>query len=91
MNAGEYEVANQSQRDKRSERIHQKETKLEKKIRLAKEYHHEHALKNPHKYHKSSLFNCGNPNCVMCMNPRKAFDEKTMQERKFEQKELYDE
>jgi hypothetical protein len=23
----------------------------------------------------------------MCMNPRKAFDEKTMQERRFEQKE----
>lgn len=84
-------MANQSQRDKHSERIHQKETKLEKKMRLAKEHNHEHALKNPHKYHKTSLFNCGNPKCVMCMNPRKAFDEKTMQERKFEQKELYDE
>lgn len=91
MNVGELEVANQSQRDKHSERIHQKETKLEKKVKLAKEFNHEHALKNPHKYHKASLFNCGNPKCVMCMNPRKAFDEKTMQERKFEQKELYDE
>lgn len=91
MNVGELEMSNQSQREKHSERIHQKETKLDKKVKLAKEFNHEHALKNPHKYHKTSLFNCGNPKCVMCMNPRKAFDEKTMQERKFEQKELYDE
>lgn len=90
MNVGELEMSDQSQREKHSERIHQKETKLDKKVKLAKEFNHEHALKNPHKYHKTSLFNCGNPKCVMCMNPRKAFDEKTMQERKFEQKELYD-
>ncbi len=91
MNVGELEMSDQFQREKHSERIHQKETKLDKKVKLAKEFNHEHALKNPHKYHKTSLFNCGNPKCVMCMNPRKAFDEKTMQERKFEQKELYDE
>lgn len=83
-------MSEQSQREKHSERLHQKETKLERKIRLAKEYNHTHALKNPHRYHKTSLFNCGNANCLMCMNPRKAFDEKTMQERRFEQKELHD-
>jgi hypothetical protein len=80
-------MSHEFDKEKHSERIHQKETKLEKKIRLAKEFHHEHALKNPHKYHKASLFNCGNANCVMCMNPRKAFDEKTIQEKRFEQKE----
>lgn len=80
-------MSNQHDKEKHSERIHQKETKLEKKIKLAKEFNHEHALKNPHKYHKTSLFNCGNADCVMCMNPRKAFDEKTIQERRFEQKE----
>ena len=85
-------MSNPSDREKHNERIHQKETKLEKKMRLAKEYHHEHALKNPHKYHKASLFNCGNPDCVMCMNPRKAFGEKTIQEKKFEQRErIHDE
>ena len=73
-------------KNKHAERIGQKQTKLAKKVRLAKAYNHEHALKNPHKYHEKSLFNCGNPNCVMCMNPRRAFDEKTMQERRFEQK-----
>ena len=75
---------------KHSERIHQKETKLDKKVRLAKEYHHDQVLKNPHKYHKASLFNCGNADCVMCGNPRKFFKEKTMQEKSFEQTEGWD-
>lgn len=75
---------------KHGERIQQKENKLARKMKLAKEYGYDHVLKQPHKYHKQSPFNCGDPNCVMCMNPRKAFDEKTMQERKFEQKERYE-
>jgi hypothetical protein len=29
--------------------------------------------------------NCGNPNCVMCANPRKVFKEKTIQEKRLEQ------
>lgn len=78
-------------KDKHAERFFQKVKKLARKLKLAKVYNHEHALKNPHKYHKASLFNCGNPNCVMCMNPRKAFDEKSMQERSFEQNKLHDE
>ena len=72
---------------KHAERIGQKETKLAKKVKLAKTYNHEDAIKNPHKYHEKSLFNCGNPKCVMCMNPRKSYNEKTMQERRFEQSE----
>ena len=77
----------ETDKKKHGERVQQKETKLARKMRLAKQYDYDHALKNPHKYHKTSLFNCGNPKCVMCMNPRKAFNEKTMQERKFEQTE----
>jgi hypothetical protein len=80
-------VAEQSQREKHGERFFQKIKKIARKMKLAKEFNHEHALKHPHKYHKASLFNCGNANCVMCMNPRKAFNEKTMQERRFEQAE----
>lgn len=90
---GTYEMPNthEDEKLKHSERIHQKETKLENKMRLAKEYKHEHALKNPHKYHKTSLMTCGDSNCVMCMNPRKAFGEKTIQERRAEQDKLHDE
>lgn len=74
---------------KHSKRIHQKEVKLEKEVRLAKEYGIK--VKQPHTLHKVHVMNCGNPNCVMCMNPRKSFGEKTIQEKKFEQKKLHEE
>jgi hypothetical protein len=74
---------------KHSKRIHQKEVKVEKEIKLAKEFGIE--VKEPHKLHKRHLFNCGNPNCFMCMNPRKSIGEKTIQEKKFDQKKLHEE
>jgi hypothetical protein len=76
-------------KQKHGERFFQKVKKLARKMKLAKEYGYKHVLKDPHKYHKSSLFSCGNPNCIMCMNPRKAFGEKSMQERRLEQKENF--
>ena len=84
-------MSSEYQKQVHSKRIQQKQTSLQKKVKLAKEYHYEHALKNPHKYHKRSLFSCGNPNCIMCMNPRKGFGEKTIQEQRFEQLELWNE
>jgi len=91
MSVGELEVANEFDKQKHGERFFQKIKKLARKIKLVKSYNYcDHdVIKNPHKYHKSSVFSCGNPNCVMCMNPRKSFKEKTMQERKFEQTEKY--
>lgn len=77
-------------KDKHGERIQQKEKKLARKMRLAKEYGYDHVLKEPHKYHERSVFRCANPHCFMCANPRKSMKEKTMQERKFEQKERYE-
>lgn len=41
----------------------------------------------PHRLSKMNGINCGNPNCFMCMNPRK-YGEKTMQERKMNQREI---
>lgn len=78
-------MASANEKDKHGERIQQKENKLTKKMKLAKEYGLNHVLKKPHKYHKTSLFNCGDSNCVMCGNPRKFFKEKTIQEKRFEQ------
>lgn len=40
--------------------------------------------KSDHIYHKRKSLNCGDPTCVMCMNPRKAFGMKTLQEVRFE-------
>ena len=44
---------------------------------------------SPHKYHKQTPMNCGNKNCLFCMNPRKAFGQKTIQEQSIEQRQLY--
>jgi hypothetical protein len=72
---------------KHSKRLHKEDASIKRQIKLAKEYGI--PVKEPHKLHKMRLLNCGNPNCVMCMNPRKSFGEKTMQERKFEQMEKH--
>ena len=37
-----------------------------------------------HRFHKKNALNCGDSNCVMCGNPRKFFNEKTISERRFE-------
>jgi uncharacterized protein (DUF1786 family) len=78
-------------KQKHGERFFQKVKKIIRKLRLAKAYGLDHVVKDGHRYHKRSVFNCGNPKCVMCMNPRKAFKEKTMQEKRFEQTEKFDE
>lgn len=83
-------MANEFDKQKHGERFFQKVKKLARKLKIAKDYGYEHVLKDPHKYHKSSLFNCGNPKCIMCMNPRKGFGEKTVQEKRFEQTEKFD-
>jgi len=67
---------------KHSKRIHQKKNTVQKKVKVAKAYNWTHVLTQPHKYLKCSIFSCGNPNCIFCMNPRKSFNEKTIQERK---------
>ena len=72
---------------KHSERIQQKTKKVTRKVKIAKAFGFTEVEKNPHKYAKKSMFGCGNKNCIMCMNPRKAWGEKTMQEQKFEQRE----
>lgn len=84
---------------KHSKRIQQKENHIKKQVQLAKNYGY-HKLSSsmskmpfmtqPHRHHKTKIFNCGDPHCYMCGNPRKFFGEKTMQEKKFEQKKLHE-
>jgi hypothetical protein len=80
---------------KHSTRLHQKQNHINRQVQIAKDYHmHKNmkwkSLDEPHRNHKTAILNCGDPKCVMCMNPRKAFGEKTMQEKKFEQKKLHE-
>ena len=66
-----------------SKRIHSKDTAIKRQVKIAKVYGTN--IETPHKFAKVHALNCGNPNCVMCANPRKVFKEKTIQEKKFDE------
>jgi len=65
---------------KKSKRIQKDENAIKKQTRIAKEYGV--PVKEPHKFAKRHAMNCGNPNCHMCGNPRKVFNEPTQQEKR---------
>jgi hypothetical protein len=79
-------MSNEDVKVKHSKRIHQKETTVKNKIKLAKAYKWTDVMKQPHRYLKCSLFSCGNKNCVFCGNPRKIWKEDTIQEKRQKQK-----
>lgn len=88
-------MSNEYAKVKHSKRLQDDETHIKKRHRLLKAksaYFPGHMTdKQPHRLHKVTGMNCGNPNCVMCGNPRKMFKELTIQEQKFYQERLYDE
>jgi hypothetical protein len=73
-----------------SQRLHYKQIKAQRQYDLASRSFFGPPACTPHRFHKKHAFNCGNPHCVMCMNPRKAFGEKTVQEQRFEQRRLHE-
>ena len=84
-------MSDESDKIRHSERLHQKATKIKRQLQLAKNYGY-HKLSSamskmpfmtqPHRSHKTKIFNCGDPKCYMCGNPRKFFGEETLQEKK---------
>jgi hypothetical protein len=79
-------MSHEDDKFKHSKRLHDDETKVQKQVKIAKAYGV--PVKEPHKLEKKHALNCGNPKCVMCMNPRKSFNELTIQEKRFYQPEL---
>jgi hypothetical protein len=65
---------------KNSKRRLKDENAVKKQIKIAKEFGV--PVTEPHKFAKRHAMNCGNPNCVMCGNPRKTFKELTQQEKR---------
>ena len=65
---------------KKSKRILKDENAIRKQLKIAKA--HNAPVESPHQFAKHHAMNCGNPNCVMCGNPRKTFGELTYQEQK---------
>ena len=65
---------------KKSKRLLKDENAVKKQLKIAKSAGLD--VSQPHKFTKKHAMNCGNPNCVMCMNPRKSFKELTQQEKR---------
>jgi hypothetical protein len=65
---------------KHSKRLLKDENAVKKQSKIAKAYGV--PVSEPHKFAKRHAMNCGNPNCVMCGNPRKTFNELTTQEQR---------
>jgi len=72
-------------KQKHSKRLHQEEVQIKRQVKIAKEFGV--PVKEPHKFAKHHAMNCGNPKCLLCSNPRRVWGEKTIQEKKFEQRE----
>jgi hypothetical protein len=82
-------MSSDSEKERRSKRLHAESNAINRQVKIAKEKGID--VSEPHRFAKHHAMDCGNPDCFMCANPRKVFKEKTIQERKFEQQEKYDE
>ena len=81
-------MSHEDDKFKHSKRLLKDENAVNKQTKIAKAFGVQ--VKEPHKFAKKHAMNCGNPKCHMCSNPRKVFNEKTIQEKRFEQTEGYD-
>lgn len=80
-------------KEKRSKRLHDEETHIEKQVKIAKQYglgFNDKHIREPHRHAKVHAMNCGNPKCIMCSNPRKVFKEPTIQEKRDYQIDIND-
>jgi hypothetical protein len=87
-------MSNEEDKFRNSRRRHKDDTKIQRQVDIAKAYSmHQKGkwkyIEQPHRNHKKAILNCGDPKCYMCMNPRRAFKEETMQERKHKQEKFY--
>lgn len=82
-------MSDEADKIKHSKRYQQKENHINRQMYIRKVHSFPDygtpgvaAHESPHRYHKVSGVTCGDSNCVMCGNPRKFFDERTMQEQR---------
>jgi hypothetical protein len=75
-----------------SNRLQQNENAVKKQVKIAKAHgltDKNKAVKEPHRLEKHHAMDCGNPGCMLCGNPRKTWNELTIQEkRKFQDAEV---
>ena len=72
---------------KHSKRLLKDESAIKKQLKIAKAYGT--PVKEPHRLAKHHAMDCGNPGCMLCSNPRRTWNELTIQEkRKFQETEV---
>jgi len=76
-------MSDSESRLKKSKRRAATNTAAKKQYSIAKSHGMNPDPNKMHRYAKMHSLNCGDPNCMMCGNPRKFFNEITMQEKKF--------
>jgi hypothetical protein len=74
---------------KRSKRRHETDNFIKKQQKIARSHNVPEFECESHRYAKKKAMNCGDPDCIMCMNPRKSFKQKTLKEKSFELTEKY--
>jgi hypothetical protein len=79
-------MSDEESKIKHSKRLYQEDVAIVKQTKIAKVHGIE--VKEPHKFAKHHAMDCGQPNCIMCASPRKIRKEETIQERRFNQKEI---
>ena len=79
---------------KHSKRLLKDDNAIKKQVKIAKEHNHVKGeynpkLDQPHRFAKHHAMDCGNPGCMLCSNPRRAWNELTIQEkREFQETEI---
>jgi protein-tyrosine-phosphatase len=75
-------------KEKHSKRRHKDEVICERQTKIAKSRGID--VSEPHRFAKHHAMDCGQSDCLMCGNPRRTMKERTVQERRFDQKEIID-
>jgi len=76
-------MANEEAKSKRSQRLYREQVAINRQVKIARGAGM--STKQPHRFAKHHACNCGDPKCHMCGNPRKFFNEPTIQELRFDQ------
>ena len=79
MSSEEFKIKN-SRRRQRDENACKRQAKLAELGGFT-----EKEFGSKHRFSKRHALNCGNPKCIMCSNPRKIFNELTIQEKRMYQ------
>lgn len=77
------------EKEKKAKRLHKDNSVMNNRMKFAKA--NGMNVKSKNRLNKRHPMDCGKANCGLCSSPRKLWKEKTMQEKRHEQKGKFDE